>query len=34
MTQDIARALCDAGYMTVVDYLRLCRVNGWVSSHG
>jgi hypothetical protein len=29
MTHDMARALTDAGYMTVADYLRLCEENGW-----
>lgn len=29
MTQEMARALTDAGYMTVAEYLRLCRENGW-----
>jgi hypothetical protein len=29
MTHDMARALTDAGYMTVAEYLRLCAENGW-----
>jgi hypothetical protein len=29
MTQEIARALTEAGYMTVADYLRLCAEKGW-----
>jgi len=29
MTREVARALTDAGYMTVAEYLRLCRENGW-----
>ena len=29
MTQDMALALTDAGYMTVAYYLRLCEENGW-----
>jgi hypothetical protein len=29
MTQDMARALTDAGYITVAEYLRLCEENGW-----
>lgn len=30
MTHDIARALAEAGYMTIADYLRLCSKNGWL----
>ena len=29
MTQDMARALADAGYITIAEYLRLCVENGW-----
>lgn len=29
MTQATARALCEAGYMSVAEYLRLCTANGW-----
>jgi hypothetical protein len=29
MTQDMARALTEAGYMTVAEYIRLCEENGW-----
>jgi hypothetical protein len=29
MTQEMARALTEAGYMPLADYLRLCRENGW-----
>lgn len=29
MTREIARALADAGYMPLPEYLRLCRENGW-----
>jgi hypothetical protein len=29
MTHEMARALCDAGYMSVADYLKLCDQNGW-----
>ena len=29
MTQDMARALAEAGYMTVAEYIRLCEENGW-----
>jgi hypothetical protein len=29
MTHDMARALTDAGYLTVAGYLRLCEENGW-----
>jgi hypothetical protein len=32
MTQEMARALADAGYITVADYLRLCEENGWKAS--
>ena len=30
MTHEMARALCEAGYITVAEYLRLCEENGWV----
>lgn len=29
MTQETERALCDAGYMSVKEYLQLCEKNGW-----
>lgn len=29
MTQEVARALTEAGYMTVAEHLELCRKNGW-----
>lgn len=29
MTHDMARALTDAGYLTVAEYLRLCEESGW-----
>jgi len=29
MTQDVARALTEAGYISVAEYLRLCKENGW-----
>ena len=29
MTHDTARALADAGYITVAEYTRLCKENGW-----
>jgi hypothetical protein len=29
MTQDVARALAEAGYISVAEYLRLCKENGW-----
>jgi hypothetical protein len=29
LTREDARALCDAGYMTVAEYIRLCEENGW-----
>lgn len=30
MTHDLARALAEAGLMPPAEYLRLCRVNGWL----
>ena len=29
MSQDVARALTEAGYISVAEYLRLCKENGW-----
>jgi len=29
LTHAEARALCDAGYMPLATYLRLCDRNGW-----
>jgi len=29
MTRAVARALCEAGYMSVAEYLKLCEKNGW-----
>ena len=29
MTHEMARALCDAGYISVAEYIRLCHENGW-----
>jgi hypothetical protein len=29
MTHEMARALADAGYITVAEYLWLCKENGW-----
>jgi hypothetical protein len=29
MTQADACALCESGYMSVREYLRLCEQNGW-----
>lgn len=29
MTYEMARALCDAGYMNVAEYVMLCKENGW-----
>lgn len=29
MTQDMARALTEAGYMPLPDYLAMCEANGW-----
>jgi hypothetical protein len=31
MTRADARALCDAGYMSVKEYIRLCEERGWAS---
>lgn len=33
MDQDMARALTDAGYMSLSEYLRLCRENSWAPSN-
>lgn len=30
MTFEMARALCEAGYMSVADYAKLCQQNGWI----
>lgn len=30
MTHEMARALCDSGYISVAEYVRLCDENGWV----
>lgn len=30
MTHAMARALCEAGYMPLPEYLRLCKLYGWV----
>lgn len=32
MTHTMARALCEAGYMPLTEYLRLCELNGWVKA--
>ena len=32
ISQDSARALTDAGYMPLPEYLRLCQENGWKAS--
>lgn len=32
MTYEMARAICDAGYMPVSEYIRLCNENGWLSN--
>jgi hypothetical protein len=29
MTHEVSRALADAGYISVSEYIRLCRENGW-----
>jgi hypothetical protein len=29
MTHEMARALADAGYISVADYIELCTKNGW-----
>ena len=34
MTQDMARALTEAGYMPASEYLRLCQENGWKPVQG
>lgn len=31
MTHEMARALCEAGYMSVKDYIALCEKNGWAT---
>lgn len=31
LDQATARALCEAGYMALAEYLRLCAENGWHS---
>jgi hypothetical protein len=31
MTHEMTLALCDAGYMTLADYLHLCILEGWQS---
>jgi hypothetical protein len=31
LTQEWARALVDAGYLSLEEYLELCRRNGWDS---
>lgn len=31
MTQEMARALTEAGYMPLPEYIRLCEENGWVT---
>jgi hypothetical protein len=31
MTHEIAKALADSGYMSVAEYVRLCRENNWVA---
>ena len=30
MTHAMARALCEAGYMPLVDYIAMCEREGWV----
>lgn len=30
MTHEMARALCEAGYMSVADYVTLSRKYGWL----
>ncbi len=34
VTQEDARALCDAGYMPLDAYLELCRERGWKAEQG
>jgi len=31
MTFEMACALCEAGYMSVADYVALCKENGWAT---
>lgn len=31
MTHEMARALCEAGYMSVAEYVKLCEENGWMA---
>jgi len=30
MTYLVAKALCEAGYMSVAEYINLCKLHGWV----
>lgn len=30
MTHSMARALCEAGYMSVAEYIKLCEKYRWV----
>lgn len=34
MTHEMACALADAGYISLADYIRLCKQNGWVVNGG
>jgi hypothetical protein len=29
MTHEMARALCEAGYIGVAEYMTVCKENGW-----
>lgn len=29
MTQEMASALADAGYITIAEYIKLCEQNDW-----
>lgn len=29
MTHEMARALCEAGYLLLPEYLAMCAENGW-----
>lgn len=31
MTKEIAKALAEAGYISVAEYLRLCKENNWIA---
>lgn len=31
MTHEMARALCEAAYLSIADYIALCEENGWIT---